>query len=695
MSKKVKLGVEVDGIDDVSKNIQEAEKSAGNLRKEFREARNEVERLAAADVINQDELDEAITKMAEIKDELNDINEEVNIFASGSKYEVVSNAFGSIGRSLMSLDFAKAEQRAQTFARAASAITFGDAVKSLRQLGSTFITLGKSLLTNPLFLIGAVIAGIAVAIVKVLDNLGVLKTITEAVGQVFDGVLKTIENLILRVTDFFGLTSKDARDAAEALDEQAEATRRAAQEINDKNSDEIRDIDQKIRMAKIQGENTEELQRRKLLLLSETAQAQKKLAEDELEAAEASNNATEEEIKKLQDRVNENKIAFNQTLNDYDAFETELVVRRKAAADKEITDRRATNERLRAERERVAAEEEKMRIDTQKRIEDLRLQNLEDGVEKELEINRVKYDRLIEETKNNEKLLDSERQAIIDELEIQRQAAEKDIRDQELEKVREQEVAKQDILNEFKERALEDEQLEIFQEELRFQEENERLRLALEQEVLTEQEFYNLKEQLEQEHKNELEKINDDYRDREKEQEQLLQQQKLQIASLGFQSIGNLASLFADSNEKNAKRAFNIQKAAGIAGAAVDTFKSATAAYASQLIPGDPTSVIRAGIAAAAATTAGLANINAIRKQRFETGSISETPQTPSPTLESAETAPTPPSLFGDEIIGSEIRQEGEAGIRQGGAVRAIVVESEISDTQQRLSTFRNRSEIG
>jgi len=697
MSKKIKLGVEVDGIDDISKNIQDAEKSAGNLRKEFIEARKEVDRLAAADVINQDELDEAIGKMAEIKDQINDINEEVNIFASGSKYEVVSNAFGSIGKSLLSLDFGKAEQRAQSFAKAASSISFGDAVKSLKQLGSTFITVGKSLLTNPLFLIGAVIAGIAIAIIKVLDNLGILKTITEAVGKVFDGVLKTIERLILRVTDFFGLTNKEARETAAALDEQAEATKRLAKATNDKISDEIRDIEQQIRIAKIQGFNTEQLQKRKLMLLSDIALAQQQATEDELKAAEAKVKRDEEEINKLKDKLKQNKIVFQQTLDDFDAFETELFVRRKAADDKEVADRRATNERLRIERERTAAAEEKMRIDTEKRIEDLRLQNLEDGIEKQLKINRVKYDRLIEDTLNNEKLLESERQAIVAELRLQAEAVEKEIRDKQLEDLTAQETAKQDILNEFAirktEKDLEEEELAVFQQELIYEGELQRLREALENKVLTVEEFNTLKEQLEEEHLDKLSEINDDFREKEKEQEKILQDQKLQIASLGFQTIGNLASLFADGSEKNAKRAFEVQKAAGIADTAINTFKSATGAFSSlSSIP--VVGPVLGAAAAAAATAAGLANINAIRKQKFEGKSVAAAPKVPSAVDMTPEAAPTPPSLFGDELSGSTGGDERGIGSRQEGMMRAIVVESDITNTQNRLSTYQQRSEI-
>jgi len=69
---------------------------------------------------------------------------------------------------------------------------------------------------------------------------------------------------------------------------------------------------------------------------------------------------------------------------------------------------------------------------------------------------------------------------------------------------------------------------------------------------------------------------------------------------------------------KAQKRAFNRGKALQIAQALISTYLGATKAFTSQLIPGDPTSPIRAGIAAGIAVTSGLAQVAAIKKQRFE-----------------------------------------------------------------------------
>ena len=65
------------------------------------------------------------------------------------------------------------------------------------------------------------------------------------------------------------------------------------------------------------------------------------------------------------------------------------------------------------------------------------------------------------------------------------------------------------------------------------------------------------------------------------------------------------------------KKQFNANKAFQISMAVADTASSALKAYGSQLVVGDPTSIVRAKIAAAIATATGLAQIATIAAQKF------------------------------------------------------------------------------
>lgn len=78
--------------------------------------------------------------------------------------------------------------------------------------------------------------------------------------------------------------------------------------------------------------------------------------------------------------------------------------------------------------------------------------------------------------------------------------------------------------------------------------------------------------------------------------------------------------------EEIEKKRFKVDKAFRISMALMDTASSALKAYGSQLIIGDPSSVIRAQIAAAAATALGLAQVAMIAKQQFQTSASSAPP---------------------------------------------------------------------
>ncbi len=67
----------------------------------------------------------------------------------------------------------------------------------------------------------------------------------------------------------------------------------------------------------------------------------------------------------------------------------------------------------------------------------------------------------------------------------------------------------------------------------------------------------------------------------EKEKKAALLQQQLDLVKGSFQAFADVATLFAGKNKKAQKTAFNIQKAANIASATIDTYTAATAAFKS------------------------------------------------------------------------------------------------------------------
>jgi hypothetical protein len=113
------------------------------------------------------------------------------------------------------------------------------------------------------------------------------------------------------------------------------------------------------------------------------------------------------------------------------------------------------------------------------------------------------------------------------------------------------------------------------------------------------------------------------------------QEDTVQLAANGFETLSALTDAFEGQSKKAQEKAFKVRKAASIAQTLISTYQGAMQAYQSQLIVGDPSSVVRGAIAAAFVVATGLANVKKIAAQKFDGGT-----QGPGP-------APSPPSLGG------------------------------------------------
>ena len=290
---------------------------------------------------------------------------------------------------------------------------------------------------------------------------------------------------------------------------------------------------------------------------------------------------------------------------------------------------------------------------------------------------------------------EEEKAAVRAGFEQQRKQMEKDAENEAKEKRLEQ---RQQVLEDFKVE-IEEERVLI---EQKYQADLEKLRKALENELITKQEYAELEKQIEQDKSNAFIEIER----REAEEKERLNNQvmsaKLKIATDTLQLVSEVSDLFAKGDEKRAKRAFQVDKAAKLASATIsgveatiNAFKTAAGSPITAVFPAYP--AIQAGLAAAFAAT----NIAKIATSKFESKGIE--PSSPSSGSAggsaSVQAAPTPPtvSLFGNAFGSSNQGVDSnQPGTRQNsGGVRAYVVESDITSTQNTLSRYRQRSEIG
>lgn len=344
---------------DIDANTQPAEESVKNLKQQYRDAVQEAQKLASTP---GPELDAAIAKAAELKDTMNDVNEQVAVLTAGSPFEKMANGLGDVGSKLASLDFEGAKESAGRLVQISKSITFGEAIKGVKDLGSTFLQLGKALLTNPLFLIGAAIALLVIGIVKLMDKLGLLKVITKAIGDAFDLLMVPINAIIdglKALTDMWGWTNNAAIDSAE---QQSKAAEKTATAYEEKSNRIISGYDHEIRMLELAGKSTREVELKKVYYINETAKARAKADRLAYQSAKLRGDLDEEELEDLRKKMNASKDAYVQSgyaITETKAkFAKEDKDKRKKDAEDEAKSNDEKNKKI-ADANKKAREEEK------------------------------------------------------------------------------------------------------------------------------------------------------------------------------------------------------------------------------------------------------------------------------------------------------------------------------------------------
>jgi hypothetical protein len=119
---------------------------------------------------------------SELKDKIGDAAEAIGTQAGGA-FERVSNSLGLVTGRILNLDFEGAAEGAKLLAQNITDIKPGDIAKGIQGIGSAFASVGKALLTNPIFLVGAAIAG---AIVYAEELLSLIDGVTDADQELLD-----------------------------------------------------------------------------------------------------------------------------------------------------------------------------------------------------------------------------------------------------------------------------------------------------------------------------------------------------------------------------------------------------------------------------------------------------------------------------------------------------------------------------
>jgi hypothetical protein len=426
-------------IENLNKSIKEVQKSGSDLGATFEEiygdlqplstriaeAEDRLYELAKAGKANSDEFRNLSIQVAENKKVIMETDMAIDDMANNRGLASFGSQLGGIGQSLMSLDFTRANNQAKAFAMNAKSIDFGGAISQVKNLGGTFMQLGKALLTNPLFLIVAAIVAIGAAIIKLLDKLGLLKVIMNAIGKVFGWISDLIDALIQPLkdlTDWLGWTANAAEESAQ---KQADAAEKVAKATENRTESVLISIDAEIERAKIQGKNTEDLERKKVYLISFTAKKRAEADKEAYKAAVLKGELDKEEIENLKEKARQSRLAYKSAKEDAKTFEVQVAADKvnaqkdankklKEDADAAAKEQAAKNKAAYEARKKQIEEERKFRAQVDKEIEDLKLSLIEDETERELKINELKFKRLREELVKNTQYSEDQRKALKD-----------------------------------------------------------------------------------------------------------------------------------------------------------------------------------------------------------------------------------------------------------------------------------------
>ena len=407
------LGVRFDDLNEVLYGTKE---EILPLSSQIGEMEDRMYQLAAAGQTNSDEFRALQGETARLRKVIIDTDKSVDLLAENRGLSVFGTGLTQVGERLLALDFEGAAKDATAMNQAVgnlgqmgkSALT--GLFKTVGQLGKAFTSIGRALLTNPIFLIAAAVTGLVAIIGLLMNKLGILKPILNTIGEVFGAIGEAIDWVVQNIKDFLdwlGLTNFAAEEFATKQQEGMQKVIDRSNELTESITDRY---DQEIRLAKIAGEDTTQAEIEKQQAIIKTSEIRLKAIDAIIKQNEVSNKLSEEEIQKLRELRKETEKTIRESNQEIEAINAQAEADNKSRLEKERQDNKAAYDKMLADRKKY----EQDRLNAIRQIRDLELELMEEGINKDLAVNQEKYSRLIADTLKNETLNAEEKQKITD-----------------------------------------------------------------------------------------------------------------------------------------------------------------------------------------------------------------------------------------------------------------------------------------
>lgn len=574
-------------FENVAAAEQEVVTSSKSLKAQLRELQAQ---LAATDP--QTEKYRQLSQAAgELKDKIQDAAQAVGTQAGGA-FERVGGSLGLVTSRIANLDFEGAAEGAKLLAQNITQIKPGDIAKGISSIGSAFASVGKALLTNPIFLIGAAIAA---AIVYAEELLSLIDGVTDAETKALDAQKER------------AALAKEQVDAIGAQEESLKRQGLTEKQITDLKlqalDTAILEQQAVLETTRIQAEGQIKAAERNAQYLKTFLDfvtfPQRKLAE----FFEGFVNGSIDILNKL--GLGIEKIDVTSVFEDVNNFVVKKIFdpeKERKEQEKIVKDAEKTLVSLNNQRDGILnAQDAKEKAAAQKAADD-KAKAAKDAADAQLKAEQEVSDLLNQLYEENLKEFEDAEKAktAAAELEAEKRKKAEEEYNTAIAALR----AEQDAAN------LTQDQKEIIAIDNKYLDLREKAIAAGKSTV-----------EIDAAYKAALEQQEKDSAERRKANEVAVQDAKLQATSDALGAINGLVGAFAKGDEKRAKAAFKIQKAVSIAQATVDTYKGANAIFASAAA--NPATVLfpaQPFIAAGVAIASGLANVATIAQQQFQGG---------------------------------------------------------------------------
>jgi hypothetical protein len=223
----------VKDMNDLNEELLQAEKEYGthtrnvgnyagaltDLKAEIKSLKGEMAGLDAG----SEEYQKLANRAGELNDKLIEVNENTKANTGGTGFEKMSNNLGLVQNDLMNLDFAGVSEKMKQMAVISKSMTFTEVLGGIKNMGSALLSLGKAILTNPLFLMVGAIVAIGAALKMWNDSVNQnavkaqqnhTKSIEDTIASLkkLDENIKEIDDLYIRQAELQGKSTKEIGD---------------------------------------------------------------------------------------------------------------------------------------------------------------------------------------------------------------------------------------------------------------------------------------------------------------------------------------------------------------------------------------------------------------------------------------------------------------------------------------------------